>query len=183
MLSSIFFYALVVCVMVVLVSAALAGFKAAPFVPTFQRDVLRMLELAGVNERDMVVDLGAGDGRFLITAARKFNAHAVGYEMSILMYLIAWIRILMTGTRKRVSLKCADFYHADLSRYSVICCFLTPMAMKKLEPKFMRECAPGTRIISYAFRLPTIEPSEYSKPTPTSSPVFLYRISAPPVSA
>lgn len=178
MLSTVVFYFVIVVVGAVLITAAYAGFKAAPFVPTFQRDVVRLLELAHVTDKDRIVDLGAGDGRFLITAAGRFNAQATGYELSLLMFIIAWIRVIVSRTKNRVTLKCADFYHADLSQFSVICCFLTPMAMRKLEPKFLKECRPGTRIVSYAFRLPSLTPDEISKPTPTSSPIFLYRLQA-----
>jgi SAM-dependent methyltransferase len=179
MISSVLFYSVVAIITVLLVTAAYAGFSAAPFVPTFQKDVVRMLTLARVGEHDTVADLGAGDGRFLITAAKRFGARGVGYELSILMYLIASLRIALSGTRHAVRLRCADFYRADLSKYDVICCFLTPMAMRKLEPKFLKECRPGTRVVSYAFRLPNIEPDEVSKPTPTSSPIFLYHLRVP----
>ncbi len=179
MIATVALYSVIAIIMIVLISAAYAGLSAAPFVPTFQKDVMRMLTLAEVGEHDIVADLGAGDGRFLIAAAKRFNARGVGYELSILMYLIALLRIALSGVRRTVTVKCSDFYRADLSRYSVICCFLTPMAMKKLEPKFLKECRPGTCVVSYAFRLPNVEPDGMSKPTPTSSPIFLYRIPHP----
>lgn len=170
----ILFYSVVLLVFAVLVTAAIAGFRAAPFVPTFQRDVIRMLELASVAGTDTVADLGAGDGRFIVTAARRFGARSFGYEISILMYVICRLRIIVARVSGRARMKFADFFHADFSSYSVICCFLTPRAMERLEAKFTAECPPGTRICSYAFKLPHMQPDAVSKPTPTSSPIFLY---------
>lgn len=166
----------VICLFLVFLSAAIAGMKAAPYVPTFQRDVRRMLKIAGVRPHELVVDLGAGDGRFLITAAREFQADCLGYELSVLPFLIAQLRVWLSGVRGNVRIMLSDFFHADLSTAHVITCFLTPMAMKKLEPKFLTELRPGTRIVSYAFKLPTLEPTLVDRSEPKSGPVFLYVI-------
>lgn len=170
------FYIVVGIIFVIFLTAAVAGMKAAPYVPTFQRDVRRMLKLAGVKPDELVVDLGAGDGRFLITAAREFGATGVGYEISLLPWLIAQIRIAVAKLRRQVRVSYKDFYRVSLRDANVVTCFLTPMAMKKLEPKFQAELRPGTRVVSYAFKLPTWQPASVDKPTPTSTPVFVYRV-------
>lgn len=168
-------YLTVAVLAVVLVTAALAGVKAAPYVPTFQRDVDRMLHVADVREGETVVDLGAGDGRFLITAAKKYKARGVGYELSLLLYVIALLRVLIAGVGRRVTIRYGDFYRASLRDADVVCCFLTPYAMKRLEPKFDDECKRSARVVSYAFKLPHRSADSISKPTPRSAPVFLYR--------
>ncbi len=174
-MSDIVFYFFIAVLFVILVTAALAGIKAAPYVPTFQRDVERMLACAGVKKDELVVDLGAGDGRFLITAARRYGARGIGYELSFMMYLIALLRVTASGVGSRVKIRYGDFYRASLSDADVVCCFLTPYAMKRLEKKFGDECRPGARVVSYAFKLPSRVSDTISKPTPRSTPVFLYR--------
>lgn len=159
---------------VVFVTAAIAGLKAAPYVPTFQRDVRRMLKLAGVKPDELVIDLGAGDGRFLITAAREFQARGIGYEISILPYLVALVRVLCSGVRQRVHIELRDFYQVDLSPAKVVTVFLTPMAMAKLKSKFERELRPGTRIVSFAFPVPDWKPTTVDKPEPRATSVYLY---------
>lgn len=165
-----------IIIFLIFATAALAGLKAAPYVPTFQRDVRRMLKLAKVQPDELVVDLGAGDGRFLLTAASEFHARGLGYEFSFLPYVIAQLRITARRLKSRVHIVPKDFFAQNLAAADVVTCFLTPAAMKKLEPKFKRELRPGTRIVSYAFKLPTWEPVSVDKPTPTSTPVFLYRV-------
>lgn len=175
MVNDVVFYALVGLLFLTLLTAALAGWKAAPYVPTFQRDVRRMLKLAAVKPGELVVDLGAGDGRFLIIAAREFGARSVGYEFSILPYLVALLRMGLAGVRRQARVEYRDFFQVDLSSADVVTCFLTPKAMAKLEPKFKRELKVGCRIVSYAFKLPGWTPVEIDKPKSNVGPVFLYR--------
>ncbi len=179
MFTDVFLYVFISLVFIVLVTAAFAGWKAAPYVPTWQRDVRRMLQLAQVKPGELVVDLGSGDGRFLVTASQEFGSQAVGYELSLLPYVVSLIRKRISRAN-RISVKFRDFYRADLSPADVVVCFLTPKAMKKLEPKFERELRPGTRVVSFAFRLPGWPSSLVDKPTPQSTPVFVYRVQANP---
>ncbi len=155
-------------------TAAWAGWRAAPYVPTRQRDVDRMLRLAGVKPGELVYDLGAGDGRFLLAAARR-GARAVGFEISVLPYLIARLRLTVQGQTATARIRLQDFFHQDLSSADVVVCFLTPAAMAKLAPKFNRELKPGTRVVSYAFSLPGWTPAVKDKPTPQTMSVYLYR--------
>ncbi|MBI5404771.1 MAG: class I SAM-dependent methyltransferase [Candidatus Kerfeldbacteria bacterium] len=172
----IFLALLGIIIFVIFATAALAGLKAAPYVPTYQRDVRRMLKLADVRPDELVVDLGAGDGRFLLTAAAEFKARGLGFEFSFLPFVVARLRIIARQLQSRVRIMPKDFFSQDLAAADVVTCFLTPAAMKKLEPKFQQELRPGARIVSYAFKLPTWVPSKIDKPTPTSTPVFLYRV-------
>lgn len=148
------------------VTAAWAGWRAAPFVPTLGRDVQRMLDLADLKPNERLIDLGAGDGRIITEAVRRQpTVTAVGYELSLGMWLVAWLRIGVTGTRRKARMVFGDFFHADLSPYDVVFCFLTPAAMKKLEPKLRTELRPGARIVSAVFPLPDWTPDEKDKPT------------------
>lgn len=165
-------------VLVGLATAAWGGWRAAPYVPTYQRDVRRMLRLANVKPDEMVVDLGAGDGRFLITAAREFGARGFGYELSLLPLVIGWVRVLASPVRGRVQLRFGDFFRQNLSSADVVTCFLTPKAMAKLAPKFQRELRAGARVVSYAFSIPGWQPEVIDRSIPKSGPVFVYRLPA-----
>jgi len=134
-----------------------------------------MLKLANVRPGELVVDLGAGDGRFLLSAVRNHQAKALGYELSILPFLVARIRIWLARVGRNATVRLRDFYSQDLGQADVVTCFLTPEAMAKLEPKFQRELRPGTRVVSYAFAMPNWKPELVDKPTPTTTSVYLYR--------
>ncbi len=167
-------YVVVGAIFIIMASAAWAGFKAAPWVPTWARDYARILQVASVREGDVVYELGAGEGRLLLQFARSPASRIVGFEISILPYAIAWLRT--RALRPRVTVRMADFFKTDFQHASVIFCFLTPPAMRKLKEKCSRECRPGTRIISYTFSIPGWTPEVMDKPTPTAVPVYRYII-------
>src|SRR6185503_17400496 len=115
--------AVTLMVLIVAITAGWAGLRAAPYLPTRQKDVDRMLALADIKPGDVVYDLGAGDGRFLISAAKK-GAQATGFEISILPFLVAKLRIAMAGVGDKAKMKAKDFFHVNLSQANVIVCFL-----------------------------------------------------------
>ncbi len=128
-------------------------FLGVPFVPTPNRAVWKMLELARLRAGDKVLDLGAGDGRFLIAAKRACpGITATGYEMVPLVWLFGWLRVKLSG--QDVRFLCRDMFQADLREADVLFLYLIPSVMKKLEQKFQRELKPGTRIVSQSFTLP-----------------------------
>ena len=157
-------------------TAMLAGVSAAPWLPTKGKDVGRFLSLVKLKPSDLLYDLGCGDARLLIAAAKQYGAKGVGYEISLLHYLWSWLRVLMSGSRKRVTIKYQSFYQADFGPANAVVCFLTPKAMKKLQPKIMAEMHPGSRFVTYCFSLPGKEATEISRPTNKSIPIYLYRI-------
>jgi tRNA A58 N-methylase Trm61 len=159
-------------------TAAWGGLRAAPYLPTRQQDVERMLKLANIQPGEVVYDLGAGDGRFMITAAQRYGARAIGYEISLLPYLAARWRMWRAQVGQQATIRAKDFFHTDLSDANVVVCFLTPGAMKKLGQKFKRELRPGTRIVSYAFSIADWTPEVKDKPDPKTMSVYLYRIPA-----
>ncbi|MBI5467470.1 MAG: SAM-dependent methyltransferase [Candidatus Kerfeldbacteria bacterium] len=161
-------------VIVVAGSAAWAGWRAAPYVPTRQRDVERMLALAKLRPGEFVYDLGAGDGRFVLSAA-KLGARAIGYEISFLPYWVAKLRLAVARLGANARMEFRDFYHQSLADADVVVCFLTPAAMAKLAPKFSAELRAGTRIVSYAFALPGWTPIMKDKPTPGTMAVYVYQ--------
>lgn len=156
-------------------SLALGGILAAPWVPLWKKDVKRMLKLAEIKPGDLVYDLGAGEGRIIMSAAKDYGAKAVGFEIACLPYLIGYIRIKISGLGKTVKLKMRNFFNEDLSRPDVICMFLTPMAMERLKPKLEKETKPGCKILSYAFKIPGWQPEKIDKSNDRETSIFLYR--------
>lgn len=128
----------------------------APWVPTPMKKVHAMLDLAEVGPEDVVYDLGCGDGRLVITAARRYGAKAVGVEIDPLR--VAWCRLMvgLWGVRDRVTILRGDFFDLDLSAATVVACFLRQRTNNKLEEKLLRELRPGTRVVSHIFIFPTI---------------------------
>jgi hypothetical protein len=128
-----------------------------PFVPTPRRVIKAMIDLGELREGQLVLDLGAGDGRILSAAKRRCpGIRAIGYEGAIGVWLLARIRLWFL--RDGVDVRREDFLKIDLSGANVIFLYLCIDPLRLLAPKFQRELRPGTRVISHAFRLPGIEP-------------------------
>lgn len=167
---------LLILILIILVfgTAAYAGLLAAPWVPVWKKDIERILKLADIKDNDLIYDLGSGDGRIVCAMANNSKARVVGYEISFMPYLWSKMNILFSRCSKRVEIRYGDFLKKDLSQANTIFCFLTPMAMEKLEPKFKKELKKGTKIISYAFSLPGWQALAIDKPDKKSNPIFYY---------
>ncbi len=142
---------LIVTVFISILGPTLVG---APWVPSSLRTVQRMLRLAGVQLGETVYDLGSGDGRVLIIAAREFGARAVGIEIDSLRYL--WTRLLIArlGLGDRVSVRHANFFNVDLGDADVVTLYLLQDTNNRLRPKLLRELRPGARVVSHTFTFP-----------------------------
>ena len=128
--------------------------RGAPWLPTPMRVVHKMLAMAEVGPGDLVYDLGCGDGRLIVAAARRYGARAVGIEIHPLRYL--WCQVLVTvlGLRDRVRVVRGDFFAQDLSDADVVICYLLQRTNDRLAGKFERELARSTRVISKRFTFP-----------------------------
>jgi len=125
----------------------------APYVPTPQQIVEAMLELARVGPADVVYDLGSGDGRIPITAAKRFGARGVGIEIDPFMVSQAEGNRAKSTARDRVKFITGDLFEADLSEATVVTLFLFPKVNARLVPKLRRELRPGRRIVAHHFDL------------------------------
>jgi len=123
----------------------------APFITTPGSVVERMLELAGTQSSDVVMDLGSGDGRIVIAAAQKFGAHGVGIELDRGLVEESRRNAQLAKVAGRVSFVQGDVLTADLSSASVVTLYLLPGLIGKLQPRFIYELRPGTRIVAHAF--------------------------------
>jgi precorrin-6B methylase 2 len=122
-----------------------------PFISTPEEVVERMLELAGTRSDDLVVDLGSGDGRIVIIAARKFGARGLGIELDQRLVQKSRDNARAAGVADRVSLVQGDVLTADISKASVVTVYLLPGLIGQLQRRFAAELKPGTRIVSHAF--------------------------------
>jgi precorrin-6B methylase 2 len=124
-----------------------------PFITTPDEVVVRMLELAGTRAGDLVADLGSGDGRIVITAARNFGARGLGIELDAALVDRSRKNAAAAGVADRVSIVQGDVLTADFSQASVVMVYLLPNLMSQLQPRFVSELKPGTRIVSHSFRM------------------------------
>jgi len=124
--------------------------KIVPFVPTPQEVVDKMVELAGVKKGDLVYDLGSGDGRIVITAAKK-GAKAVGYEIDGDLVKQSRDNIRKASVQELAEIRQQDILTVDLSAASVVTMYLLPDVNLQLKPKILSQLKPGSRVVSHAF--------------------------------
>ena len=123
----------------------------APYVPTADEVVAEMLRGAKVGPNDVVYDLGSGDGRIVIAAAKDFGARAVGIELDPALVQQSRERALAAGVADRVTFVWKDIFEADLSPATVVTVYLFPEVNARLLPKLRRELRPGTRVVSHQY--------------------------------
>jgi precorrin-6B methylase 2 len=122
-----------------------------PWVPSPPEVVSAMLTLAKVQAGDVVYDLGCGDGRIPIAAAREFGARAVGIELDPDVARAARANVRAAGVDDRVTILQQDLFEADLSQATVVTLYLLSSLNLKIRPKLLKELRPGTRVVSHAF--------------------------------
>lgn len=143
----------------------LAGCRTIPgqdvrYEPTPMSVVREMLQMAGVGPQDVVYDLGSGDGRMVITAAREFGARGVGIEIDPRLVERARENARDAGVTKRVEFLQGDMYAADLTSATVVTLFLHPDPNIKLRPILREQLRPGSRIVSYIWDMGDWKPDE-----------------------
>ena len=121
------------------------------YVPTPEDVVEAMLNVAKVTKDDVVYDLGCGDGRIVVTAAKKHGASGVGIDIDPQRIQEAKANALKAGVTAKVKFMQADLFTSDISQATVVTLYLLPTLNVKLMPKLMAELKPGTRIVSHAF--------------------------------
>ncbi|MDW7995888.1 MAG: methyltransferase domain-containing protein [Gemmatales bacterium] len=130
------------------------------FVPTPQPVVEAMLQLAKVTKEDVVYDLGCGDGRIVVTAAKKYGARAKGIDLDPQRIKESLDNVRKNGVENLVTIERADLFEADLSEATVITLYLLPELNLKLRPK-LQKLKPGTRIVSHDFDMGDWKPHRH----------------------
>jgi SAM-dependent methyltransferase len=156
--------ALVVAVLLVCFAGVLLF--GAPYLPTLTPQVRIALELAELKPGQTLIELGCGDGKVLLAAARQ-GARVVGYELNPLLALTAWLRT--RRYRQQVQVIWGDFWRADWPAADVVFTFLLPRYMKKLDAACRQYPHRPVRLVSFAFQIPG------KKPSAGKQGVFLYR--------
>lgn len=122
-----------------------------PYVPTTEQAVEAMLKLADIKKTDVVYDLGCGDGRIVIAAAKSFGAHGVGIDINPVRINEAKENAKKAGVQDLVRFEENDLFEADIRQATVVTLFLLPNINLKLRPKLLADLKPGTRIVSNTF--------------------------------
>ena len=150
----------------------------APYVPTPQEVVDRMLILAGVQKNDFVVDLGCGDGRIPVTAAKKYGARGLGVDIDPVRIAEANANAKAAGVTHLVEFKLQDAMKTDVSTATVVTTYLLSASNLKLRPILTGQLKPGSRIITHNFSMGDWAPEKYetfADATGRSRTIYLYR--------
>jgi len=137
----------------------------APYVPTPQPIVEKMLELAQVTSKDVVYDLGCGDGRIVITAAKKYGAHAVGIDIDPERIQESQANAKAAGVEQLVTFRLEDAMKVDVSLATVVTLYLLSASNASLRPILTRQLKPGARIVSHAFDMGDWQPNKIERIT------------------
>ncbi|WP_428099891.1 methyltransferase domain-containing protein [Candidatus Rariloculus sp.] len=160
-----------------LLAAALAQAQTdelvAPYVPTVEEDVELMLEVGGVGPDDYVIDLGSGDGRIVIAAARR-GALAHGVELDPELVELARANARESGAADRVAFVHGDIFDADIGRATVVTLYLFPEANLMLRPKLLAELRAGTRVVSNSFHMGEWKPDVHDMSARSSGGILLW---------
>lgn len=148
---------LLIILIVLVISIIWTNSRGAPWVPTPMSMVHEMLTMAEVGPNDVVYDLGCGDGRIIVAAARRYGARAVGIELDPLRFLWCQMLITVLGLRDRVRIVYGNFFKQELSSASVVTCYLLRDTNKKLQGKFKAELDPNARVVSNYFTFPGLQ--------------------------
>lgn len=122
-----------------------------PYVPTPQDVVERMLQMAKVGKNDVLFDLGCGDGRIVVTAAKEHGARGTGIDLDPQRIREARKNAEQAGVASRVSFKVADLFETDVSTASVVTLYLLPNINTRLRPQLWKQLKVGSRVVSHAF--------------------------------
>ena len=149
-----------------------------PFVATPEVVVRRMLQLARVQPGEVLYDLGSGDGRIVIIAAKEFGARSIGVEIRKDLYEQSLARIRDMGLSNKASIINASFYDVDLSNADVVTMYLLTSINERLRPKLEKELRPASRVVTHDFEVPGWRPvvMEEVYEDWRSHKLFLYKI-------
>jgi SAM-dependent methyltransferase len=154
----------------------------APFVTTPQEVVDRMLEVAQISPGDLVYDLGSGDGRIVITAAKRYGAKSVGFEIDPTLVTLSRRNIREAGVEHLAEIREEDIRNADLSPASVVTMYLYPSANLRLRAAIRRQLKAGSRVVSHNSNMGDWKPDRVEQMTDSAGflrTIYLWRIRNP----
>ena len=148
-----------------------------PYLPSPESVIKLGLELADLRAGERMVDLGCGDGRVLVIAARRFGAYAVGIELNPLLVKLAARECALSGVKDCTEVVAGDFFAFDVSRFDVVYCYPSPSITRRLSFKLVSECRRGCRVVVHDHPLEGVDPvavEELPSQGPHVHRVYLY---------
>ncbi len=155
----------------------------APDFPSPEDVVEKMLSAAHLKPGEMVYDLGCGEGRIVITAARKFKANAVGVELSPSLFKLASARVKALGLQEHITIVHANLLKVDLKPADVVTIYLSTASNELLRPNLERDLKPGSRVVSHDFEIRGWKPTSVEQIKVEGSrphAIYIYEIAARP---
>ena len=154
---------------------ALPTTRGALYVSTSRVRISAVMEAVPMRPRQLLVDIGCGDGRVLRKAGKRYGVSGIGYELNLLAYLKA--KLLCLGLQG-IKVKWRDFWTVDLSDADIVFCYLFPDVMKDLAAKLKSDLKPGAVVVSCNFDLPGFSPERVLRPGNSlhNDPIYLYRL-------
>ncbi len=166
---------LLLAFIVIILAGLWIGIPAAyglPSLPTRRERIRTALRLAHLQPGETLYDLGCGDGRVLMIAAREFGARAVGIEIGPIQCAVAWLKARYLGVGDKVRIRPGNFLKADLSAAQVVYAYLTSTLAERLQNRLAAQLQPGTRVVTISFDLPGWQPAAFDN----EGLIFLYRM-------
>ncbi len=130
-----------------------------PSVPTKQERIRKALQLVNLQPNEILYDLGAGDGRVLLIAAREFNAKTVGIEIGPVQCALIWLRAVASGFGNKIQVKWGNYLKADLSQVDVVFLYATSKEVLRVAAYLEKQMKPDSRLVSISADFPEWEPS------------------------
>jgi ubiquinone/menaquinone biosynthesis C-methylase UbiE len=166
--------ALVMALTLVVLPAWPEASQDVPYVPTPERVVAEMLKVVDVKSSDVIYDLGSGDGRIVITAARQYGARGVGIDIDPERVTEARENARKAGVSDKVRFLQEDLFNAKISDATVVTLYLLPEVNDRLKPKLLRELKPGTRVVSHNYGMTDWTPLRTIKLTVNGTDHYVY---------
>ena len=139
------------------------AFYGLPSVPTRPERIRKALKLVNLQPDEVLYDLGAGDGRVLLIAAREFGAKAIGIEVGPVQCALMWLRIVSSGLADRIKIRWGNFFKTDLKDADVVYVYATSQDVLKLAPFLQQQMKVGARVVSISADFPEWEPFTFDE--------------------
>jgi len=164
-----------VVTLIFLVSIIWPCFSLAGWVPTLKKDLKRIAKIVDLKPGQTFCELGAGNGRVSFYIAKKFpKSKVIAIELALPLFIIGKIKEVF-GFSNNISFKWRNLFQQDLSKVDVIYIFALPKPLDtKLREKFEKELKPGSRVVSYAFKMKSVEPKLVHKPKNQNKSIYVY---------
>ncbi len=170
------FFFLILIVLLTALWMIVPAFFGPPSVGTRPQRIRKALQLVNLQANEILYDLGAGDGRVLLIAAREFKAQAVGIEVGPVQCLWIWLKVIASGLGSKIKIKWANYLKADLTQADVVFVYATSKEVAKLAEHLPSHMQRGSRLVSISADFPEWEPQEFDP----QELIFVYQMPPTP---